>query len=57
MGMTIAFISAAEALKGPVMEFRWIAALTLWTLLVGPMLDVPVGAIKARSQPAKMRAR
>lgn len=35
------------------MEFRWIALLTLWTILVGPMLDAPLGQPKARSQPAK----
>jgi len=40
------------------MEFRWIAVLTLWTLLVGPMLDSPLGQPKVRSQPAKsVRAR
>ena len=35
------------------MEFRWVAVLALWTMLVGPMLDAPVGQPKARSQPAK----
>ena len=35
------------------MEFRWIAVLTLWTMLIGPMLDTPVGAAKARSQPTR----
>jgi len=34
------------------MEFRWIAVLTLWTMLVGPMVDAPLGQPKARSQPA-----
>jgi hypothetical protein len=34
------------------MEFRWIAALTLWTMLVGPMVDAPLGQPKARSQPS-----
>ena len=34
------------------MEFRWIAALTLWTLLIGPVMDAPWGDAnaKARSQ-------
>jgi hypothetical protein len=35
------------------MEFRWIAALTLWTMLIGPILDTPIGVAKARSQPAR----
>ncbi len=35
------------------MEFRWIAILTLWTILIGPMIDAPFGQTKARSQPAK----
>ena len=39
--------------KAALMEFRWIAVLTLWTLLVGPMLEAPLGQLKARSQPAK----
>ncbi|MBI3408848.1 MAG: hypothetical protein HY040_10865 [Planctomycetes bacterium] len=25
------------------MEFRWIAIITLWTLLAGPVFDSPVG--------------
>ncbi len=25
------------------MEFRWIALITLWTLLAGPMFDAPLG--------------
>jgi len=37
------------------MEFRWIAILSLWTMLVGPMLDTPVGVAKARSQPSRMQ--
>jgi hypothetical protein len=39
------------------MEFRWIAILTLWTILVGPMLDAPLGQPKARSQPSKTTQR
>jgi hypothetical protein len=35
------------------MEFRWIAALALWTMLIGPILDTPVGVAKARSQSAR----
>ena len=33
------------------MEFRWIAVITLWTLLVGPMFDSPLNA--SRSQQAR----
>ena len=41
--------------KEKAMEFRWIAILSLWTMLVGPMLDTPVGVAKARSQPSRMQ--
>jgi hypothetical protein len=30
------------------MEFRWIAILTLWTMLVGPMLNAPLSAVNSR---------
>jgi hypothetical protein len=39
------------------MEFRWIAILTLWTLLAGPMFDSPSNGSKshqARSNQAKI---
>src|SRR5262245_22040466 len=39
--------------RAPHVEFRWIAVLTLWTLLIGPMLDAPLGQPKVRSQSAK----
>jgi hypothetical protein len=29
------------------MEFRWVAFITLWTMLVGPIMDMPTGAPKA----------
>jgi hypothetical protein len=29
------------------MEFRWVAFITLWTMLVGPVMDMPIGAPKA----------
>lgn len=48
-------ISDGGAFERTVMEFRWIAMLTLWTMLVGPMVDAPLGQPKARSQPAKMQ--
>ena len=37
------------------MEFRWIALITLWTLLAGPMFDSPLNtskSIQARSDQA-----
>jgi hypothetical protein len=36
--------------KDVAMEFRWIAVLALWTMLVGPMLDMSKAAPRARSQ-------
>jgi hypothetical protein len=43
------------------MEFRWIALITLWTLLAGPIFDSPLSGSKsqqARSQQsAKSAAR
>ena len=33
LGMPLAFLAG--------MEFFWIAALTLWTLLIGPIMDGP----------------
>ena len=36
-----------------VMEFRWIAILTLWTMLIGPMVDAPLGSPQARSQASR----
>ena len=36
----------------PMIEFRWIAALALWTLLIGPVADIGSGQsrLKARTQ-------
>ncbi len=39
------------------MEFRWIAILTLWTMLVGPVLDMPVGTPTAQSQSTRTKSR
>jgi hypothetical protein len=42
------------------MEFRWIAIITLWTLLAGPMFDSPLGtsgSSEVRSNPAKAKLR
>ena len=30
------------------MEFRWIALITLWTLLAGPVFDSPLGIPKGQ---------
>jgi hypothetical protein len=38
------------------MEFRWIAALTLWTMLVGPVLDMRVGTNPAQSQSTRLKS-
>ena len=35
------------------MEFRWVVFITLWTMLVGPVLDMPFGAPEA--QPSRPR--
>jgi hypothetical protein len=29
------------------MQFRWVALITLWTFLVGPILGAPSGTAKA----------
>ena len=34
------------------MEFRWIAILTLWTLLAGPMFDSPLNSSKTLTNKA-----
>jgi hypothetical protein len=55
-GMAIAIFLAQEMFTAvPVgkgkekMEFRWIAIITLWTLLAGPMFDSPLRSPQARS--------
>jgi hypothetical protein len=30
------------------MEFRWVAFITLWSMLVGPILGTPSGSTSAR---------
>lgn len=37
------------------MEFRWVAVLALWTLLVGPMLNGPLGSLNSRPPQAAAR--
>jgi hypothetical protein len=32
------------------MEFRWVAIITLWTLLAGPIFDSPLASPSPRSQ-------
>ena len=34
------------------MQFRWVAFITLWTFLVGPILGAPSGSAKAHRKPA-----
>jgi len=36
-----------------VIEFRWVIALVLWTLLIGPVLDL--APQKARTQPDRAK--
>jgi hypothetical protein len=37
------------------MEFRWVAFITLWTMLVGPIMDMSVGS--SRANPNRPAAR
>jgi hypothetical protein len=32
-------------------EFRWVAFIALWTILVGPILGAPSGSAKAHRKP------
>ena len=38
------------------MEFRWIALITLWTLLAGPMFDSPLNVAKSQSARSNLAA-
>jgi hypothetical protein len=38
------------------MEFRWVALITLWTMLIGPVMDMPLASSKA-SHPTRVPAR
>jgi len=40
------------------MQFRWVAFITLWTFLVGPILGAPTGSAKAhrKAPPAAVKA-
>jgi hypothetical protein len=38
------------------MEFRWVALITLWTMLIGPVMDMPLTSSKA-SHPSRVSAR
>jgi hypothetical protein len=33
-------------------QFRWVAFITLWTFLVGPILGAPSGSVKAHRKAA-----
>jgi hypothetical protein len=42
------------------MEFRWVILLTLWTLLIGPVLDFTQSAqtqVPLRAKPANARSK
>jgi hypothetical protein len=32
------------------MDYRWLIAMTLYTMLIGPILDVPLSSAKAKSR-------
>jgi hypothetical protein len=38
------------------MEFRWVAFITLWTMLVGPIMGMPIAAPKASPTNVSPRA-
>ena len=38
------------------MEFRWLIAITVYTLLVGPIMDVPSSNAKAKARSATSHA-
>jgi hypothetical protein len=44
--------SPPQIVEAPVMEFRWVAGLTLWTMLSGPILSQP-----APQRPSALAAR
>jgi hypothetical protein len=33
--------------KQIIMEFRWVALITLWTMLIGPVMDMPLTSPRA----------
>ena len=39
------------------MEFRWIAIITLWTLLAGPMFDSSVNASRSQQTRSNQTAK
>jgi hypothetical protein len=39
------------------MEFRWIAFITLWTLLAGPMFDSPLNVAKSQQTRSNQAAK
>jgi hypothetical protein len=32
------------------MQFRWLMAMTIYTLLIGPIMDIPSGNAKAKAR-------
>jgi hypothetical protein len=39
------------------MEFRWIIVVTLWTLLIGPIVGVPSGSASRDPAPVKAKVK
>jgi len=39
------------------MEFRWVAIITLWTLLAGPIFDSPLTPTKSHSPRSNVAAK
>jgi hypothetical protein len=39
------------------MEFRWIALITLWTLLAGPIFDSPLNSSKSHQASSHQTAK
>jgi hypothetical protein len=52
--MPIAFSVVTTRVARCAMEFRWIAAIALWTVLIGPIVGVPSGsASRSAGNPVK----
>jgi hypothetical protein len=44
-----------EKRRAVAMEFRWVAFITLWTMLIGPIMDMSVGSSRANPNRAPAR--
>jgi hypothetical protein len=36
------------------MQFRWVAFITLWTMFIGPVLQMPFGSPNAQPNPIRV---